>query len=280
MRTSIVLLFCSILATNLYSQSKTYPFEVQKSGNGSQAMIFIPGFGCSGEVWEQTLADFENNFSCYTLTMAGFAGIPAQGSPTFNHWKTSIATYIKDNAIEKPILVGHSMGGVLAMAIAADYPDLLDRIVVVDGLPCLQALTNPSFTAVKDPDCSDLVTQMTSISDDQFYQMQKMSIPHMIADTTMRQEILTWTVASDRTVFATMYCDFMNTDLRAKIGTIKCPVLVMLSSGMVNFKSSIDDQFKNLKTVDLQFANKGLHFIMFDDQQWYLDQLTNFTSRD
>ncbi|WP_417359217.1 alpha/beta fold hydrolase [Galbibacter sp.] len=278
MGTSIAFWFCNIILATIFGQIETYPFEVQKTGEGITSMIFIPGFGCSGEVWDQTKANFENDFNCYTLTMAGFAGVPAKGNPSFDHWKTSIADFIKDKAIKKPILVGHSMGGVLAMAIAADYPDLVDRIVVVDGLPCLQALSNPLFTSVKEADCSAMVNQMTSISDEQFYQMQKASIPQMVADTSMQDEILAWTVDSDREVFASMYCDFWNTDLREKISTIKCPVLVMLSSGMVNFKSSIDAQFKNLTTADIQYAKKGLHFIMFDDRQWYLDQLINFTA--
>lgn len=276
MRTIMTLLFSIILVTNVFGQTKSYPFEVQKTGQGNQSVIFIPGFGCSGEVWEETTSRIENNFNCYTLTMAGFAGVPAHGNPRFNHWKTSIANYIKDNAIQKPILVGHSMGGVLAMAIAADYPELLDRIVVVDGLPCLQVLSNPAFTSEKDPDCSEIVKQMTEISDEQFYQMQKVNIPRMVADTTKREKIIAWTMASDRTVFSNMYCNFANTDIREKIGSIKCPVLVLLSSGMVNFKLDIEDQYKNLKTADLQYAEKGLHFIMYDDKQWYLNQLTTF----
>src|SRR5690606_40484177 len=92
--------------TNVFGQTKSYPFEVQKTGQGNQSVIFIPGFGCSGEVWEETTFRIENNFNCYTLTMAGFAGVPAHGNPRFNHWKTSIANYIKDNAIQKSILVG------------------------------------------------------------------------------------------------------------------------------------------------------------------------------
>src|SRR5690606_20183555 len=236
MRTNIVLLFSTILVVNVFGQTKTYPFEVQRTGQGNQSVIFIPGFGCTGEVWEETTSRTENNFNCYTLTMAGFAGVPAHGNPRFNHWKTSIATDIKEKAIQNPILVGHSMGGGLAIAIAAGYPDLLDRLVVVDGLPCLQALSNPAFTSEKDPDCSEIVMQMTEITDKQFYQMQKVNIPRMAADTTMREKIIAWTMDSDRTVFANMYCDFANTDLREKINYIKCPVLVMLSSGMVNFK--------------------------------------------
>ena len=73
-----------------------------------------------------------------------------------------------------------------------------------------------------------------------------------------------------------MYCDFSNTDLRQNIGNVKCPVLILLESNFANFKPAINDQYKNLKTAQLQYATKGLHFIMYDDFDWYKNQLANF----
>ena len=73
-----------------------------------------------------------------------------------------------------------------------------------------------------------------------------------------------------------MFCDFSNTDLRDKIATIKCPSLILLEAYFVNMKPAIEAQYKNLKNANLQYANKGLHFIMYDDKDWYLAQLTNF----
>lgn len=40
----------------------------------------------------------------------------------------------------------------------------------------------------------------------------------------------------------------------------------------------MEAQFKNLKDVNLQYASKGSHFIMYDDTEWYLSQLSNFIS--
>src|ERR1017187_8534377 len=90
------------MAVNVFGQSNSYPFEVQKTGQGSQSIIFIPGFACSGEVWNDTKATYEAKYTCYTLTMAGFAGAPAQGKPTFQGWERGIAGFIRDHKIEKP----------------------------------------------------------------------------------------------------------------------------------------------------------------------------------
>lgn len=264
------------LGVNVFGQTRSYPFEVKKSGKGKQAIIFIPGFASSGEVWDETTAKLEKNYTCYSLTMAGFAGVKPEGKPRFTSWETAIVHYIQENKIEKPIIVGHSMGGGLALAIASDYPDLIEKIIVVDALPCLAALMNPSFKSQENVDCSSMVNQMMVMNDEQFYQMQKMSIPHLVADTAMQEKVVSWSVKSDRKTFAEMYCDFSNTDLREKIKNIKCPSLILLESSFANIKPAIEEQYKNLKTAELQFANKGLHFIMYDDKDWYFSQLEKF----
>ncbi|QBN18249.1 alpha/beta fold hydrolase [Flavobacterium nackdongense] len=270
------LFLSSALFLNLFGQNKSYPFTVKISGQGKESILFIPGFASSGEVWNETKAKYEKDFTCYALTMAGFADVKAQPNATFKNWETSIVNYIKENKIEQPILIGHSMGGGLALAIASDYPDLIKKIVVVDALPCLAALMDPAFKAVEKIDCSAMIDQMSAATNEQFYQMQKMSIARLVADTSKQDLIVGWSVTSDRKTFGAMYCDFSNTDLREKIKTIKCPSLILLEEYFKNLKPAIEEQYKNLKTANLQYSNKGLHFIMYDDKDWYLNQLNNF----
>lgn len=272
----IIALLFSALCLNVFAQTKQYPFEVSKTGNGKQAIIFIPGFASSGAVWDETKAVFEKDFTCYTLTMAGFAGVKPQPNPSFENWKNEIANYIKDNKIQKSILIGHSMGGGLALTIAADYPDLIGKIVVVDALPCLAALSDPSFKSKENNDCSAMVTQMKGMNETQFYDMQKQTMPRLLADASKLETVVDWSVKSDRVTFAQMYCDFFNIDLREKIAAIKCPSLILLESYFINLKPAIEGQYKNLKTANFQYANKGMHFIMYDDKDWYLGQVNNF----
>jgi pimeloyl-ACP methyl ester carboxylesterase len=272
----IIAFLFSALCLNVFAQTKSYPFEVLKTGKGKQSIIFIPGFASSGEVWNETKAVFEKDFTCYTLTMAGFAGAKPQPNPSFENWKTGIANYIKENKIEKPIVIGHSMGGGLALAIAADYPELISKIVVVDALPCLAALTDPSFKSKENNDCSSTVNQMMAMTETQFYYMQKQAMPGLLQDTSKLEMVINWSVKSDRKTFAQMYCDFFNTDLRDRIAAIKCPSLILLESYFINLKPAIEGQYKNLKTANFQYADKGLHFIMYDDKDWYLAQLNTF----
>ncbi|WP_299390586.1 alpha/beta hydrolase [uncultured Gelidibacter sp.] len=272
--TIILIVFC--FATTTFGSNANYPFTVKISGQGDQSIIFIPGFASSGDVWKDTLTQFEGSFTCYTFTMAGFAGVAPQQPITFENWKSEIANYIKNEKIEQPILIGHSMGGGLALAIAADYPELIKKIVIVDALPALMALSNPDFKPTENLDCSEQVKRFQEMEDLQFYQMQKSSLPMMMENSEMHDAVLGWSVASDRETFAKMYCDFTNTDLRPYLKKIESPALILLQSYFVNFKPAIEAQYKDLKTGKLRYANKGLHFIMYDDKDWYFNELKQF----
>lgn len=270
-----IILAVGFFLLSYLSFAAEYPFTVTKTGTGEQTLIFIPGFASSGDVWNETVEVLKDKYSCHVLTMAGFAGVAAQEDPTFEKWKTGIADYIRDMKIEKPVIVGHSMGGGLALAIAADYPDLLSRIVVVDALPCLMAVTNPGFQSNPANDCTAMIDQITSMKEEQFKQMQKLTIASMSSNSSKWDEIAGWGINSDRKTFAQMFCDFTNTDLRERIRKISIPALILLEPSFKNIEA-IAEQYKNLPRAQLEYADKGLHFIMFDDRDWYMNQLTNF----
>lgn len=272
---TILFFFLLALCGKIYAQNPT-AFEVKKSGKGKKSIIFIPGFASSGEVWDETVPEFEKDYTCYTFTMSGFAGVAPQLNPTFKNWVVQIANFIKDNEIEKPIVVGHSMGGALAMALASDYPNLLEKIVVVDAVPFFSALMNPNIEAIENPECSEMQNQIVSTSPEDFYQMQKASIPTLVANTSKQELVISWSMNSDRETFARMFCDFSNTDLREQIKNIEIPSLILLEDLFKNVQPAIDNQYAPLKTATIKYSNKGLHFIMYDDKDWYLSQLKDF----
>ena len=81
--------------------------------------------------------------------MPGFSGVPPEENPSLKNWAKKIIDYIRKENIEKPILIGHSMGGGLALYIASTNTDLVKSIAVVDALPCLAAIYNPNFQTKK-----------------------------------------------------------------------------------------------------------------------------------
>ncbi len=273
--TALITLLFVILQYHLAAQGIP-TLKATISGKGNQTIIFIPGFACSGDVWKETIADYEKSNTCIVLTMPGIAGVPPLQTATISYWEKIIADYIIDHKIDHPIVVGHSMGGVLALLLAADHPDQISKIVIVDALPCLSAVSNPMFKTKENNDCSSTIAMMTGLNDDQFYNMQVGMLPRLVGDTARIKTIAHWGVTSDRRTLGEIYCDFQNTDVREKIAGIHCPALIMLEPSFANIKPAIEEQYKNLKSVQLVYATKGLHFIMYDDMEWYNQQLAAF----
>jgi pimeloyl-ACP methyl ester carboxylesterase len=271
----IAVIFAILTALNVFGQ-KSYPFDVKITGTGTNDIILMPGLSCSGEVWNETIDPYQKKYKCHVLTMHGFAETAADSNSNFKNWEKGIVNYINDKKILKPIFIGHSIGGGMALLIASDYPDLLSKIIVVDALPCLGALQNPAFIAEKNPDCSPYVKQFSSLNSEQFYQGQKQMMPNLMADTVHLSQAIDWSVKSDRKTIAEIYCQFLNTDQRESIASIKCPALVLLEAPFAGMKTTIEEQFKNLKTGQLKYSDKALHFIMYDDTAWYLKQINAF----
>lgn len=277
MKKAILITVVFLIPFMVFAQD--YPFLVAKSGEGKQTLIFIPGFACAGEVWNETVEELNDNYTFYLLTMPGFAGIAPQENPSFEHWKTQIAEFIKQEKIESPILIGHSMGGGLALAIASDFPNLCSKIIVVDALPCLMALTNPNFQSNPNNDCSDMINRIMNMNEEQFAQMQRMSVASLTSNTSKFNEIVNWGLKSDRETYAKMYCDFSNTDLRERIEKITVPSLILLEPQFMIIETEINKQYKNLSTALIKYADKGLHFLMYDDKEWFINQLKDFIKK-
>ena len=125
--------------TVLHAQNPSFSFHKEGSG---KPMIFIPGLDCSGEVWKDAVRHFSKHFTCYTLTLPGFAGQPPIHSDSFLENVTNqLAAFIRKERLDRPVIIGHSLGGWLALAFAIHYPELTGDLVIVSSAPFLPALS-------------------------------------------------------------------------------------------------------------------------------------------
>lgn len=258
--------------------SSAQSFSVQRTGNGKQAVILIPGFACSGEVWHKTVNTLRGDYTCYVLTMPGFAGVAPEANPSFDNWAKQIVDFIRSENIEKPILIGHSMGGGLALKIASTHTNLAKSIVVIDALPCLAAIYNPLFQAKKisDEEFAKIGDGLLGMSEEQFSKQAYISAVSLTTDSLRYDDLVKWSLSSDRRTYAKMYYDYSNVDLRPAIKNISVPALVLLEHPFKKITPMIEQQFGNLPNLRIEYANKGLHFIMFDDWEWYIQHIMDF----
>ncbi|MEW9622741.1 alpha/beta hydrolase [Rhodanobacter geophilus] len=127
----------------------TLKFEVH--GTQGRPVILIPGLECGPWAWQQTIADLQRNHVVYAVTLAGFDGVPApapdaKAGTLLDRADASLLQLIEQQHIDKPVLVGHSIGGTLSLRFAGEHANLITGVVAVDGLPIYPGMDRASDT--------------------------------------------------------------------------------------------------------------------------------------
>ncbi len=280
-----------MLLTILVARSKaqTYSFKVLKHGKG-QPVILIPGLTCDGAVWDETVATLKKDYECHVLTLPGFAGhLPIDlGQGYLPQVRKEIIAYVHDQHLVHPIVIGHSLGGHLALDIASTKPNLVSRLVIVDALPFLGALHNPNATEASAKAVAEgMKKRYSDISDEQYKANQLTILKTMITDEEMVKVALEWSLSSDRSSVNRAMYELMTTDLRDDMVRINIPVMVLgswvaakeygVTKEMV--LASFSNQYRQLKGVEISLSEKGRHFIMWDDFEFYINEIDSFLSR-
>src|SRR5215470_1258652 len=98
---------------------KPKAFHVEVTGEG-RPIIFIPGLGCPGEVWDGTVVHMvDEGYQAHVLTLAGFSDQPPIKEPLSAAVRRDLTRYIRSRNLDHPVIVGHSMGGFIAYWIAS-----------------------------------------------------------------------------------------------------------------------------------------------------------------
>ena len=106
-------------------------------GNGP-ALLLIHGFIVSHAEWDDVIDLLAAHFHVIAPDLPGF-GDSAKPSPSryeygFSAFAESMADLIAGLGVGRVHVAGHSLGGAIAMTLAAHHPELIDRLVLVDPL--------------------------------------------------------------------------------------------------------------------------------------------------
>ena len=279
------------LATSAAAESAR-SFRVQVTGTG-RPILLIPGLASSGDTWTTTVAHLSGRFTCHVLTLAGFAGTPPIDGPLFPTVRRDLARYINEQHLDRPIVIGHSLGGMLAMALATDHPDLVGPLVIVDGMPFL-AGPNMQVKNLEEtrPTVAKIEAYMSSMTQQQWhaYATSGASTRYMVTSASDAETLVEWSVATDRQTLTRALVEAYSVDLREDIAKITSPTLALgtwrgwhdqLAAYTIDvpreaFMASFADQFARLPRLHFALHDTARHFIMWDDPAWFFGQIDAF----
>jgi pimeloyl-ACP methyl ester carboxylesterase len=106
----------------------------RESGQG-QPLIILHGLFGSSDNWYSHAKTFAPFFKVYLVDQRNHGQSPHSEEFNYKALTLDLEEFIKEHAIENPVILGHSMGGKTAMNFAVKNPDKLDKLIVVDIVP-------------------------------------------------------------------------------------------------------------------------------------------------
>lgn len=284
MKPKLSLLFFLIFGISSISAFPKNSIKIDIKGEGNP-IIFIPALGCPGEMWNETVEHLSKTSKCYTISILGFGGLKSIKNSSIENIKSDIISYLKKHKIKKATLIGHSFGGSLAIELVAANPDLFSKLIIVDAYSFPLDVFVPGISVeIAHDEADKLYNLLLKQSEEEFKTQQETQLKEAVTDQEQFAKILNWQINSDRNLFAITMSRMISLDHRPELKSIKIPCLIIgtweafAKYGFTKERTrmSFEDQYKNLENHKIIMAEKGRHFIMFDDPDWFMQQIDLF----
>lgn len=269
--------------------------HVQVKGDHGRPLILIPGLGSGPWAWQGSIDRLAPEHRLYVLTLAGFDGTPPPEDMTglMDQALASLLQLVRQRHIEQPVLIGHSMGGTLALAFAQQHSQLISGVIAADGLPIF-----PGFERLTPEQrrARALIMQQTiaattpaSFRQQQIGYMRRMGV--IGEQAALKYGELQ--ARSDPATVAQFMFEDLTTDIRADLDQISVPVLVISPYNAPDFKAAAasgrmpmmseaqkTDHYRSLMqgTPDLQVVSisPARHFVMLDQPRAFHQAVATF----
>ncbi len=113
----------------------------KKLGSGKPLLILHGLFG-SADNWQTLGKQFAENFTVYFIDLRNHGQSPHSDEWSYGVMSEDIKELIEDEGLDKILLMGHSMGGKVAMQFTISYPERVEKLIVVDIGPKKYPVTN------------------------------------------------------------------------------------------------------------------------------------------
>lgn len=114
---------------------------VTVSGSGNKPLVFLHGYGCDQTMWRHIAPHFEASYKVVTFDHvgSGSADINAYDRAryaTLKGYANDFIEVLETLELNGAEVIGHSVGGLIALLAAGQRPDLFDRVMVLGSSPC------------------------------------------------------------------------------------------------------------------------------------------------
>lgn len=259
---------------------------VERHGQRGTPLILVPGLVSGSWAWQDTVRQFSGENVVYVVTLAGFDGrAPAPGR-MLDGAQQSLRQLIASRMLDRPVLIGHSLGAVLSMSLAAQNASLVRGVIAIDGLPVFPGTEHTP--AGQRPAMAAAIKARMPVSDQQAFATQQQQYMRTagVTDVARADELARLSARSDPAAMLAAMGEVLELDLRPSLPDLKVPVLLITpyfepdSAQMGITRDAKTAYYTSLMagTPKLQVVSiaPARHFVMIDQPQMLADALRAF----
>ncbi len=265
--------------------------KAQTRGKGPIPMILIAGNGCDWTVYESFTTRNAGAYSMHVLTMPGFAGtdappleegVPGSKTVWIDNAVAALGAYIDEQKLDRPYVVGHALGGLVAMRYAIEHGERLAGVVTLDAVPAIPMGTpshEPQEVSRRKVVDERLAPDLMGRSQEKWAEMWQRNLPSLVTNPERATALAAMVGGSPVKVGARYMVEMYAHDLRDELASVKCRMLAIScvpdeKGKVMSPKEHVrrtSEMFLRSDKVQLVYFQDTRHFVM-DDAPVELDR--------
>ncbi len=294
----LAVLLSALVATSAFSAAavadaapaqRVGTLTVEKHGDHGRPVILVPGLGSGAWVWKDTVKKLQGSHVVYVVTLAGFDGTPPPASGNFmDQAQASLVQLIRKDHLNKPVLVGHSLGATLSLKLATQHPELLGGVVAVDGLPVFPGTENMP-TAQRPAMAAAIQARMSDATPAQFATQQIQYMQTIgLRDPQQAEKYGKLNARSDPEATAQYMAEDLSMDFRDALKNARLSILEISPYNLPDFASGpmamseaqksayYQSLLANAPDAKVVSISPSRHFVMLDQPAKFQKVLQSF----
>lgn len=113
----------------------TVSLNYTKHGESGEPLIILHGLFGSARNWQGIAKQLADRYTVYALDLRNHGSSPHADAMDYGSMSDDVLAFMALNGLDKAIVLGHSMGGKVAMQFALSSPEKVSKLIIVDIAP-------------------------------------------------------------------------------------------------------------------------------------------------